>query len=164
MMASHSLPRSTSPARGRSEPAASTSPNRTGTLSPEAATSEPATPEAPAPPGTTASVGSRSVPASWARRQPAEQRRVRGVARDDDGQIVALCNPYAHWQRVTRWVAVQEIESRRFRYYVQPEGSDERIYVAVDEEGRLELGPEVADLDDCAETFEAFDELDGALG
>jgi len=59
-----------------------------------------------------------------------EERRVRRTAKDEDGDIVALCNPYAHWQRVTKWVAMRQLEEGRFRYYVQEEGP-EKIYVEV---------------------------------
>jgi len=86
-----------------------------------------------------------------------EERRVRGAALDDHGDIVALCNPYAHWQRITRWVAMREIEEGRCRYYVQRNGSGDKVYLTV-EEGRLRIGElgepgidpdELAGCEDC---------------
>jgi len=90
------------------------------------------------------------------------------VVRDESGEIVALCNPYAHWQRVTRWQALREIDTRRYRYYVLKDGSDRKIFVTV-QQGRLVLGVSGHELDpdelgDCAETFAGFDELDAVAG
>lgn len=79
------------------------------------------------------------VPVSTPIHNQVEERRVRGTALDDGGDIVALCNPYAHWQRVTRWVAIREIEQGRCRYYVQRNDSGEKVYLQV-EDRRLRFG------------------------
>lgn len=78
-----------------------------------------------------------------------EERRVRRTAKTEDGDIVALCNPYAHWQRVTKWQAMREIEERRFRYYVEREDGV-KVYVEV-EGDRLRTEGDVAldRLPDC---------------
>lgn len=88
-----------------------------------------------------------------------EERRVRGTALDDHGEVVALCNPYAHWQRTTRWVAVREIEEGRCRYYVQRNDDEKKVYLQV-EDGRLRFGKpggpgvDPADLDGCEDCME----------
>jgi Protein of unknown function (DUF3892) len=57
-------------------------------------------------------------------------RRVTGTGKDDDGDIVSLCNPRQSWSPRSSRDAIKDIEDERHTYYVlMKSGSKSQIHV-----------------------------------
>ena len=55
-------------------------------------------------------------------------RRVTRTGKDSDGDITALCG---HWGKVSKSVAIREIESNRRSYYVQDQRGRRALVIVV---------------------------------
>lgn len=61
------------------------------------------------------------------------ERRVRRTGKDEDGDIISLCDAGASWSPRRKADAIRDIESDTYRYYVEEESP--RTYVRVVNEG-----------------------------
>ena len=58
-------------------------------------------------------------------------RPVTQTGKDADGDITKLCNPREYWSPRLKYDAIDDIESKRHRYYVPwPDGKPTWIHVA----------------------------------
>jgi len=60
------------------------------------------------------------------------ERRVTKSRKDDEGDIIALCNPRELWSPRFKWDAISDIEDQSQRYYVQVGYNKVYIHVVSD--------------------------------
>ena len=63
-------------------------------------------------------------------------RRVTRTEKDDDGDILALCNPWADWRRRSKELAIGDIENGLHRYYVELGNEEVDIHVVKGSTGK----------------------------
>lgn len=83
-------------------------------------------------------------------------RRVTRTDKDEDGDITALCNPWADWKRRSKSLAISDIENGTHRYYVEVGDKEVDIHVVNGSTGKyLRTDPDktsrnnLDDLPDC---------------
>ncbi len=65
------------------------------------------------------------------------QRRVTRTQKDNDGDILALCDPRQYWSPVEKNDAIRQIESGLYGYYVDwPDGIRTEIRVVQGQKGK----------------------------
>ncbi|NQV18664.1 MAG: DUF3892 domain-containing protein [Armatimonadetes bacterium] len=61
------------------------------------------------------------------------ERKVTHTQKDNDGDIIALCNPDETWSPILKADAIRDIESQSSRYYVQVGYNKVYIHVVSDQ-------------------------------
>lgn len=62
-----------------------------------------------------------------------ERRQVTHTTKDQDGDIIALCNPGMFWSPVSKSQAIRDIESNTHSYYVK--SGIKEVYIHVVKKG-----------------------------